>query len=262
MSRFSALIVPTLLVIGWELAVRGQLVPPSHAASPSAVAVRLGELIFSFEIVRHAYHSLFRLLLAVAFGSSLGVLASSCLAFFKTPDRLLSPTVQLLAGIPVVVWIPFGVMFFGTDEAFKIAMVSVSTFFLVYVYNYQSVRSIPRGYLELADMYGKSFLQKVRHIFLPHSTPALFTALRVSLAFGWVVLFFVEYASARHGSEGLGWFIADSRAMGRVESEFAGLLFLGIVAFVLDNVVALIEKRLTRWADTLEALTAEGDAHE
>jgi ABC-type nitrate/sulfonate/bicarbonate transport system permease component len=111
---------------------------------------------------------------------------------------------------------------------------------------------VGRPYLELAEIYEKSFLEKVRDVLLPSAAPFILTAIRTSLAFAWVIIFFVEYASARQGSEGLGWFIADSRQAGKIEEEFAGLLFLGLVAFAIDSLLAWIERGTFRWVDTLE----------
>jgi ABC-type nitrate/sulfonate/bicarbonate transport system permease component len=77
---------------------------------------------------------------------------------------------------------------------------------------------------------------------------------RTALIIVWIVLFFVEYASATPGREGLGWFIADARAVGKVEEEFAGLFFLGILAFGTDWLVAKFQRRLLNWTESLETL--------
>jgi sulfonate transport system permease protein len=257
--RVGVILVPLLLVTAWEVVVRAQLVPPSQAAAPSEVLARLGRLLVSGVLPNHGLHSLSRLLAGVAIGVIAGILSSMYLAKSRIADRLFSPTVQLLAGVPVVVWIPFWVMFFGTGEAFKISMVAISTFFLVHFHSFVALRAVERDYMELADIYEKSYWEKVHDVLLPSSAPAMLTATRTALAFGWVVIFFVEYASARQGSEGLGWFIADARAVGKVEEEFAGLLFLAVLAFVADWLLAKLQRRLIRWSDSLEGMvTQEG----
>jgi sulfonate transport system permease protein len=159
--------------------------------------------------------------------------------------------VTFLAGIPVVVWMPFWIMAFGIGEMFKLGLVAIGTFFLVHVHTFQAVRSLERGYVELADVYEKTYWERVRHIFVPASLPSVLTGVRISLAIGWIVLFFVEYAASERGFEGLGWFIADARAVGRVEDEFAGLLLLGIVAYTVDLAVAVGQRYSMRWVPSL-----------
>lgn len=75
----------------------------------------------------------------------------------------------------------------------------------------------------------------------------LVTAVRLSFSLGWVVLFFVEYAAAQVGTEGLGWFVANARAVGRIEEEFAGLIILGFFSFVIDSGFAWLQYRGVQW---------------
>ena len=75
-------------------------------------------------------------------------------------DRFFSPTLYLLAGIPVVVWIPFWVMFFGTEELFKIAMAAITTYFLVHVQAFQAFRSVQKDYSELAEIYEEGRIKR------------------------------------------------------------------------------------------------------
>lgn len=257
--KASVLIIPILLVAAWEIIVRAELLPPSQSATPSAVAIKMSRLMISGVLPIHGAYSLLRLVSGVAIGGVAGVLSSMYLAKSKLADQVLSPTVQLLAGVPVVVWIPFWVMFFGTGEEFKVAMVAISTFFLVHFHSFVALRSVHRDYMELADIYEKGYWEKVRGVLLPSAAPAILTATRTALAFGWVVIFFVEYASAREGTEGLGWFIADARGVGKVEEEFASLLFLAILAFTTDWLIAKAQRHFSRWSDSLEhMMTQEG----
>lgn len=244
-----ALIVPVSLLAIWEVAVRLHVLPSSQAAAPTSVILTMVKLISSGALLRHALTSIYRIAAGLTIGTMSGVLSGVAIARSSIADRLLSPTIQLFAGIPVVVWIPFWVMLLGTDEAFKISMAAITTFFLVHLQTYTAVRGVGRPYLELAALYEKSHTEQLREVLLPSTAPAILTGVRTSLALCWVVVFFVEYASARYGSEGLGWFIADARQMGRIEQQFAGLLFLGFIAFAVDRVVGFVQTTLTRWTD-------------
>lgn len=249
----SSLILPIVLIAGWEAVVRAEMVPPSQSAAPSTVLVRFGELMWSGVLIKHALYSLARLLIGVLLGVLVAILSSISLASLSRADRLFSPTVQLFAGVPIVLWMPFCVMFFGTGEVFKTSLTAISAFFLVHTSTFLAIRTIEKDFIELADVYEKNFSQKLRDVLLPFATPAIFTALRSSLALGWIVLFFIEHASSKEGQEGLAWFIADARIAGRIEEEFAGLFFLAAIAFVLDKLVGSIQKKALRWSDSLES---------
>lgn len=254
-----SMIVPLAMLAGWEVIVRFEMVPPSQSAAPLAVIQTLWHLLLSGDLVNHAFYSMERIFFGIVIGAFLGIFSGIYLATSRVADRLFSPTMQLLAGVPVVVWIPFWVMFFGTDEAFKISMAAISTFFLVHLHTFTGVRSVGRHYIELAAIYEKSLWEKITEIILPSAAPTIFTSIRTSLAFCWVVVFFVEYASARQGTEGLGWFIADARQAGKIEEEFAGLFLLGLIAFGSDKLLALLQRKILRWSDTLETQILQGD---
>ncbi len=254
-----SMLVPLVMLTGWEIIVRFEIVPPSQSAAPISVIKTLVHLLRSGVLVNHAALSVGRIFLGIVLGASLGIFSGIFLATSRMADRLFSPTMQLLAGVPVVVWIPFWVMFFGTDEAFKISMAAISTFFLVHLHTFTGVRSVGRHYIELAAIYEKNAWEKITGLILPSAAPTISTSIRTSLAFCWVVVFFVEYASARQGSEGLGWFIADARQAGKIEEEFAGLLLLGLIAFVSDKLLALLQRKILRWSDTLETQMLQED---
>ncbi len=245
-------LLPLLVVLVWEVIVRLGYLPPSHSAAPTQVFLRLTELFRSFELFNHSARSLGRLFAGVLLGSAFGIFWALTTGLLANARIYIHPTIQLFAGIPVVIWIPVSVMLFGSGEAFKLIIVFASTFFVVYGYTFHSIRLLPVSYLELAQIYGKSIWKQVFEIYLPHSLPTIFHSVRLSLVFGWVVLFFVEYASARQGSEGLGWFIADAREMGRVESEFSGMIVLGVLAYGTDALISKVQRECIMWADAIE----------
>lgn len=253
-----AWILPATLLAAWEVSVRANMLPPSQSAAPSHILMRLGDLLVFGSLAEHTGRSFIRLLLGVALGSAAGLCSSLWLAGNRGADRLISPTIQVLAGVPAIVWMPFWIMVWGTGEQFKIAMAAITSFFLVHVYATHGIRAVGRQYVELAEMYEKTQWETIREVLLPASLPAVLTAVRVTLGLGWIVIFFVEYASAQRGQEGLGWFIADARGVGRVEDEFAGLVCLALVAFGTDKLLSLIHQRLVSWGDTLDVSIIDG----
>src|SRR5207249_3186949 len=98
----------------WDLLVRFKAVPHSQAAAPLDVAVTLGRLLTSGPLLKDSGYSLIRLSSGIAIGCVLAVVFCLGATLYRTISAFLGPTVQLLAGVPVVLWMPFCVMFFGT----------------------------------------------------------------------------------------------------------------------------------------------------
>lgn len=249
-KRAAAAVLPLMLIALWEYSVSTGRLPASQAVAPSDLLQHLVGLLLDGALPSHLLTSLARLLAGVTIGALLGTLTGITLARIARADNIVSPTIQFMAGLPVVVWMPVAIVVFGTGEAFKIGLATLATFFIVHVHLYESTSEVALGYLELAALFEKTPGDKLLHVLLPSTLPALFTSIRISLVIGWIVLFFVEYAVSFQGSEGLGWFIADARQVGRVEDEFAGMLMLGLSAFTLDSVIAVLQRWLSRWNQT------------
>ena len=256
--RWSILIgltFPILLLIMWELAARSFILPKfmylpsSLSAPPSRIIVELFSLLIGDALAKHALFSFLRLIIAVCIGSILGIISGMLIGQLDIANRIFSPFLQIIAPIPVVVWMPFAVMAFGTGEAYKVSIGVIATFLIMHMHSFLAVRHTKRDYLELADMYEKNMIAKIRHIYLPASSPSIFAAIRISLAIGWIVIFLVEYASAREGTQGLGWFIRDARSTGKVEQEYAGVILLAFIGYITDVIVYRIQRFNLKWLD-------------
>jgi sulfonate transport system permease protein len=243
-----ALLLPLALLLLWETAARSGWLPPSQTAAPSEVFRRLAALALDPQFQSHVAASATRLVSGVALGAAFGTASGIMVALYRPARLALAPSLGFFAGLPVVVWMPFWIMAFGIGEAFRTGLVSIATFFLVYASVFNTSSKTSREFRELLLIYEKGWVERISKVYVPASALAIFTAVRISLALAWIILFFVEYAISQRGSEGLGWFIADARATGRVEDEFAGLLMLGILAFVADGIVAALQRRSLRWA--------------
>lgn len=249
-----AAIFPILLILFWGFAVRMNFIPVSQAADPVAVFIKIIDLLATPSFLLQLAFSLERLVIGAVIALILGTSLGLFLVISPSINNLFSPTLKFLAGLPVVLWMPFWIMFFGLGETFKIGLAAMGAFFLIYTYTTVAANATSKKYIELCQIYEKSKSEILLKVLFPEALPAILTALRVSLGIGWIVLFFVEYATANVGKEGLGWFIANARAVGRVEEEFAGLIILALMAFLLNNLILVIQKKLIYWKQTLEEI--------
>lgn len=248
--RHSSLIALLPLIVGlllWEILFRGAYLAPANSASPKDTLVSLYHLTQAGETFVQIGYTLFRLGSGVIIGIAAALPVAIIMSVLPFVRRLLLPSLTVCSNVPVVVWIPFVVMLLGTEEAYKISLVAIASFLITTIGVFDATAKTYFPYVEAGRALHFRGATLVRHVILPAVVPAIIGALRASIAFGWVVVFFVEYASAQEGRQGLGWQIADARNMGRIEEEFAYLIILGVVAFVLDVLVNQIQKRALGW---------------
>ena len=162
---------------------------------------------------------------------------------------MFSLTVRFLAPIPIIIWLPFLVIFLGIGEATKIAFVATGAFFLVHVHCYHSAKEVDHLFTELASIYEKGLLARLWHVVAPASTGAIFTAVRLSIALGWVVVAFSEYNMQETGRGGIGMYILQTSSLGKIEEKFAGMAILGISGALIDYGLVLLERHVRNWAN-------------
>lgn len=237
-------VVPVALLTVWELAVRFGWWPRTLVASPFDVAVDFVQLGMSGKLVRHGYVSLRRLLIGFVAGSGAGVALGTTVGLSRSAERLVGPTVQLLAPIPVVAWIPLIIVLLGIGELSKSAVVALGTFFVVYFNTVQGVRNADQKLVEVAYVYGKTPFQLVTGVLMPSALPSVLTGLRVALGLSWVLLVVAEIIAS---SEGLGWLIWDSRNFSRPDDMIVGMIAVGILGKLSDQSLAALQRWLLRW---------------
>ena len=72
----------------------------------------------------------------------------------------------------------------------------------------------------------------------------LYTNIRLAFGISWIILFATEIGSNKNSS-GIGYYIKNAQGLGRIEHVFAGVIFLGVTAFILDQVArAWLKKKI------------------
>lgn len=103
--------------------------------------------------------------------------------------------------------------------------------------------------MELTRIYQKGLWSRIFQVLVPASLSSIFTAVRLSVALGWVVLAFAEYSIQETGRTGIGQFIFQNESLGRVEQQFAGMMLLAVCGGLIDLLLSRLERLLRTWAD-------------
>jgi sulfonate transport system permease protein len=241
------LIVPAAILLLWELSVRGGWIPQALIASPSQVFASFQNFIGNGSIFEHSGVSLIRLFIGFFSGSIAGLIVGIGVGLLKSLDKLISPLFQFLAPIPPIVWIPLFIIFFGIGEASKIVLLSVASFFVLFINTVQGIRSVDEKFIDLAKIYQKSDFHLIRTVLIPSALPNIFIGLRLALGLSWILLIAAEVVAS---SEGLGWLIWDSRNFSRPDDMFVGIITIGLLGKITDQILLRIEKHFTAWRQT------------
>lgn len=190
------------------------------------------------------YYSLGRVakgyMLGLAIGAPLGILIgwSSLIA------RIVDPSVQAIRPIPITAWIPFAIAWFGIEDANAIFLVTLSAFFPIVINSTHGARDINKNLVRAARMMGASDWQLLIRVILPNALPAVFTGMRLGIGYSWTVLVVAEMISVKAG---VGYVLWDAYYISRMEIVVADMITVGMLGFLSDRVVVLVQSRVLHW---------------
>ena len=242
-SLTSALIIIGLL-LAWELLVRSGLLPRFYFPPPTAVAVGLRNLVGSGLLVEHGSATLYRVVLGLLLGGTLGLLTGVAMGRSTPFRRLADPIVGALYPTPKLAILPLVMVFLGIGEASKLFIVSLAAFFPMLISALAGVRQIPAIYFEVAANYGTGRVNLMRRVILPASLPAVLAGLRIALNSVIHVTIAVEIVSAVRGLGALVWL---SWEVLRVEQLYATLVVISVLGIASTWGINRLTRRLIPW---------------
>ncbi len=239
-----SLIVPFFIIVLWELSVELAWVPKTLIASPSQILIDYWYFLANGELFKHSFISMFRLLTGFVSGSLLGLIFGIGVGLSKFMNKLLNPLFQFLAPIPPIVWIPLLIIFFGIGELSKIVLLMIASFFILFINTVNGIRLADYNLIEVANIYKKSNYVLITKILIPSAFPNIFLGLRLALGLSWILLIAAEVVAS---SKGLGWLIWDARNFSRPDDMFVGIITIGILGKLTDQLMVVAEKHFTSW---------------
>jgi sulfonate transport system permease protein len=240
------LVLPLVLALGWEAAVRfgfaqGRLMPP-----PSRIADTLAALAKSGELSTHALATLTRVALGFGFGALAGTILGAITGASEPLRRALDPTIQALRSIPSLAWVPLFILWLGIFETSKVTLIAVGVFFPVYLGVMGAIESIDRKLVEVGRVFRLSRPAMIRRVLLPAVLPHWVIALRSGLGLGFM---FVVAAEIMGASEGLGYLLVDGQQLGKPDQILAAIIAFAILGKACDWLLVLVTAPSLAWQD-------------
>ena len=168
------------------------------------------------------------------------------IGWYKPPRAILEPWIKFVKSIPPIAYIPLVVVGAGIGERSKIIVTFIGSFLLMVINTYQGVRNVDMTLLKAAKVLGASDLDIFVKVVIPASTPYIFVGMRIGMAASLTALVAAELTGAQSG---VGQMISMASNFFRMELVLLYIIVLGVMGFLLDRVLSLLEWRLTGWQE-------------
>lgn len=189
-------------------------------------------------------YSLWRVLggFAIAFVAAIPVAFLS--GWYTTFKNIVDPWLQFFRTIPPIALIPLVILFMGIGEQAKLMVIFISAFLVMVVTIYQGIRNIDLTLVKAAYTFGASDFDIFYRVIVPASFPFILVAARLGVSTALTTLIAAEMTGTIFG---LGNSIQEAQLYFRMDKVMLGIIFIGIIGFILDRSILFMEKKLTRW---------------
>ncbi|CAM5380306.1 ABC transporter permease OS=Streptomyces tendae OX=1932 GN=GUR47_23345 PE=3 SV=1 [Streptomyces tendae] len=193
-----------------------------------------------------ALASLTRVLVGFALGTAVAVPVGFLMGWYGILRGLIEPWIQFFRTIPPLAIIPLAVVAMGIDETPKIFVIFLAAFLACVISTFQGVVNVDRTLIDAARVLGAGDATIFARVVVPayHSLHPRRHAGRPRLA--WATLVAAELIAAQ---EGLGYRMQNAQLYYDLPTIFVGLISIGILGLLMDRVLLLAERRLTRWQE-------------
>lgn len=243
-SGIASWIAPLTLLIVWEAASRTGSLPERLLPAPSAVAEAFWENFQNGTLLASVWISTQRALQGLLIGGGIGFALGVLNGVWKPAEVLLDSSLQMLRNVPHLAMVPLVIIWFGIDEAAKIFLVATGVLFPVYLNTYHGIRSVDKGLIEMAKVYGLSRLALFWRVIMPGALSSVLVGLRYALGIMWLTLIVAETVSA---SSGIGYMTMNAREFLQTDVVLLGIVIYALLGKLADVLTRALERRLLAW---------------
>ena len=175
-------------------------------------------------------------------GVPLGILCGSFFFF----SRLSEPFIDFVRYMPAPAFGPLAVAILGINDAPKISIIIIGTFFQQVLVIANTTRQFDNSLIETAQTLGADRLKLIRSVIVPGILPELYRDMRILLGWAWTYLIVAEIIGAKSG---ISLFITQQAKYRNYDNVFAGIIIIGLIGFLTDQILGLIGNQLFVWEE-------------
>jgi ABC-type nitrate/sulfonate/bicarbonate transport system permease component len=201
--------------------------------------LKSGEYLSDLRVTATEFVSAFAL--ALTSGTLVGYLVSRT----RYTIRVFEPLFAGIYSVPIILFLPLYVLFFGLGPASKIALGTTISFFPIVLSTIAGFSNVDRTLVTAARSMGASDYQLFRYVLVPAALPVILTGLRMGFT---VAMLSILGSETIASLAGLGHHIVQLAENMEMARMFAYIAFVVVMVAVLNGFVSYLEARGRRRA--------------
>ncbi|HEU4924035.1 MAG TPA: ABC transporter permease [Burkholderiales bacterium] len=234
-----------LFFAAWALATFGGYVSPTFLADPATMVREGWNLLVQHGFIKDILITIWRVFGGFLLAAAIGIPLGMAMGAYKPIEAFFEPFISFSRYLPASAFIPLLILWAGTGEAQKLAVIFVGSFFQIVLMVTVTVGNARRDLVEAAYTLGASDRAIVTRVLLPAAAPEIAEISRLVLGWAWTYVIVAELIGA---SSGIGHMIMDSQALLNTGQIIFGIVVIGIIGLASDFLFKALNRRLFPWS--------------
>jgi NitT/TauT family transport system permease protein len=252
-----------VVILVWIGLTYWEILPPFSLPKPMGVLRAFGKLWTDYDLLGNVIESWWRIAQAFFWCAVVAIPLGILMASFRWLFELINPVAAPMRAMPLTAFLPAFIALFGMDETMKVAFLWFGMFFYLLAVVVEEVNRVDSALLETAYTLGAQRRHALWLMFRA-SFPAIFSSFRILYDIGWTYVILAEMVNAR---KGVGYMVEAARKVLDFERVYAGIIAIGIAAFLFRFLLTFLERHLFPWRQAASTLSGgavaipSADAH-
>ena len=156
----------------------------------------------------------------------------------------LLPLIEIVRPMPTPAVIPPLILLLGVDDALKIFIIALASFFPIFSNTFAGVAAIDDTLIQTARTFRTSTIRLLTRVLIPATLPAIAAGLRTAISLCLVVAVLSEMIA---GSSGIGYYLVETQYAMRPDLMYAAVLYLAAAGYALNRIFLALETRMIPW---------------
>lgn len=242
--RFTQFFILVLFFGIWEFMAQFDLIDAFLTSYPSQMFKLFIRLVKDGSLFNHIGISLMENIVGFISGTILGILIAVLLWWSDFISRVLDPYLVVLNSLPKTALAPIIILWVGAGYS-GIIVTAISISIVVTIMNvYSGFKEVDFEKIKMLKTFGATKFQILRKIILPASVPAMISSLKINIGLSWVGVIVGEFLVSKAG---IGYLIVYGGQVFKLDLVMMSVLVLAILAAIMYQGVAIIEKKFMKW---------------
>jgi len=246
------------LLVAWEMAARGA--ESIYFVAPSRFIARAAQLwlptpgeLLTEGMRSDVLPSLTRMGAGLAVAVVAAVVLGVAIGLGPTLGDYLDPLIQFARAIPPPALLPVFLVLFGRGDSMRVLLIAYGAAWPILLNTIEGVRSIDPVMYQTARIFHIPLRERLTRIVLPGASQKILAGVRTSLAMALILMVISEMVAS---TGGIGFHIVQAQRGFQVLDMWAGILLLGVLGYLLNLALTVVERRVLAWRRATDRETA------